>query len=84
MFVGEGHEYMKEVSESVETGFKEGVLPQRPAIINLQCDRDHPTQAMADLLHLQETFGNLKDLKGKKIGSAWRVTRAALDAFLAA
>jgi excisionase family DNA binding protein len=23
------------------------------------------------------------DLKGKKIGSAWRITRAALDAFLA-
>jgi excisionase family DNA binding protein len=23
------------------------------------------------------------DLKGKKIGSAWRITRAALDAYLA-
>ena len=31
MFVGEGHEYMREVAESVEQGFKDGVLPQRPA-----------------------------------------------------
>jgi hypothetical protein len=28
MFIGEGHEYMKEVSESVEQGFEDGVLPQ--------------------------------------------------------
>ena len=71
MFIGEGHEYMKEVSESVERGFKDGVLPQRPAVINLQCDRDHPTQAMADLLHLQKTFGTLKALKGKRIAMTW-------------
>ncbi len=42
LFVGYGHEYMKEVADSVETGFRDGVLPQRPAVINLQCDRDHP------------------------------------------
>jgi len=71
MFVGEGHEYMWEVSQSVEQGFKDGVLPQRPGVINLQCDRDHPTQSMADLLHLQKTFGGLEKLKGKKIAMTW-------------
>ncbi len=71
LFVGYGHEYMKEVSESVELGYKDGVLPQRPCVVNLQCDRDHPTQSMADLLHLQKTFGSVANLKGKKIAMTW-------------
>lgn len=71
LFVGYGHEYMKEVSESVEIGYQDGVLPQRPCVINLQCDRDHPTQSMADLLHLQKTFGSLEALRGKKIAMTW-------------
>ncbi len=71
MFLGEGHEYMAEVSKSVRQGHAEGVLPQRPAIINLQCDRDHPTQTMADLMHLQKTFGSLEALRGKKIAMTW-------------
>ena len=71
IFLGEGNKYMQEVSAAVEEGFKEGVLPQRPAVINLQCDLDHPTQSMADLLHLQKTFGSLENLKGKKIAMTW-------------
>jgi knotted carbamoyltransferase YgeW len=71
MFVGEGHEYMQEVSQSVEQGFADGVLPQRPAVINLQCDRDHPTQSMADLLHLAKVFGGLEALRGKRIAMTW-------------
>jgi len=71
MFVGEGHEYMVEVSTSLQSGFDEGVLPQRPAVINLQCDRDHPTQSLADLMHLQKTFGSLAALRGKKLAMTW-------------
>jgi len=71
LFVGYGHEYMKEVAESVDQGYRDGVLPQRPCIVNLQCDRDHPTQSMADLLHLQKTFGSVAALKGKKIAMTW-------------
>jgi knotted carbamoyltransferase YgeW len=71
IFLGEGHKYMTEVSAAVEDGFKEGVLPQRPAVINLQCDLDHPTQSMADLMHLQQHFGSLENLKGKKIAMTW-------------
>src|SRR5215212_7728123 len=69
--LGEGNKYMREVSAAVEEGFKEGVLPQRPAVINLQCDLDHPTQSMADLMHLQKTFGSLDALRGKKIAMTW-------------
>lgn len=43
------------------------MLPQRPAIVNLQCDIGHPTQSMADLAWLKQHFGGLDKLKGKKI-----------------
>jgi knotted carbamoyltransferase YgeW len=46
-------------------------LPQRPALVNLQCDIDHPTQSMADLAWLQEHFGSLENLKGKRIAMTW-------------
>ncbi len=71
MYLGAGHTYMKEVANSLEDGYKEGVLPQRPAVVNLQCDIDHPTQSMSDLLHLKTYFGSLENLKGKKIAMSW-------------
>ena len=71
MFLGAGHTYMVEVGKALDDGFKQGVLPVRPGIVNLQCDIDHPTQAMADLLHLKNYFGSLENLKGKKIAMTW-------------
>ncbi len=71
MFLGEGHKYMVEVGQALDDGFAQGVLPVRPGIVNLQCDQDHPTQAMADLLHLQHHYGSLEALKGKKIVMSW-------------
>ncbi len=71
MFLGEGHTYMKEVGDALDDGFRHGVLPQRPGIVNLQCDIDHPTQSMADLLHLVNYYGGLENLKGKKIAMTW-------------
>ena len=76
LFLGYGHEYMKEVSVAIDNGFKEGVLPQRTGVINLQCDRDHPTQSLADLTHLVKTFGGLERLKGKKIAMTWAYSPA--------
>ncbi|RJT42235.1 knotted carbamoyltransferase YgeW [Rahnella woolbedingensis] len=71
MFLGSGNAYMREVGAALDEGFEQGVLPQRPALINLQCDIDHPTQAMADLAWLEEHFGGLDKLKGKKIAMTW-------------
>lgn len=71
MYLGEGNKYMREVADALDEGYKEGVLPQRPGIVNLQCDMDHPTQSMADLMHLQKEFGSLENLKGKKIVMSW-------------
>ncbi len=71
MFLGEGNKYMREVGYALDEGFEQGILPRRPGIINLQCDIDHPTQSMADLLHLKNEFGSLENLKGKKIVMSW-------------
>ena len=71
MYLGAGHEYMVEVGESLSTATEAGLLDRRPSIVNLQCDRDHPTQAMADLQHLANEFGGLDQLRGKKIAMTW-------------
>ena len=71
MYLGAGHEYMVEVGESLSAARNAGLLERRPAIINLQCDRDHPTQAMADLQHLANEFGGVDKLRGKKIAMTW-------------
>jgi knotted carbamoyltransferase YgeW len=71
MYLGEGNKYMREVGDALTEGTREGVLHRRPSIINLQCDIDHPTQAMADLAWLNKHFGGLDKLKGKKIAMSW-------------
>jgi knotted carbamoyltransferase YgeW len=71
LYIGRGHAYMKSVADAVEKGFLEGVLEQRPSIINLQCDIDHPTQTMADLAHMVSHFGGIEALKGKKVAMSW-------------
>ncbi len=71
MYLGAGNAYMREVGAALDDGVKEGVLPNRPALVNLQCDIDHPTQSMADLAWLEEHFGGLDKLKGKKIAMTW-------------
>ncbi|MDA3949657.1 MAG: knotted carbamoyltransferase YgeW [Spirochaeta sp.] len=71
MYIGKGNAYMREVAEAVERGHADGVLEQRPTLVNLQCDIDHPTQSMADALHLINHYGNVKALRGKKIAMTW-------------
>jgi knotted carbamoyltransferase YgeW len=71
MFLGEGNKYMREVGAAVQEGFENGVLHRRPSIVNLQCDIDHPTQVLADLMHLKNHFGSLDNLRGKKIAMTW-------------
>jgi knotted carbamoyltransferase YgeW len=71
MYIGKGNTYMREVSDAVQAGYNEGILEQRPTLVNLQCDIDHPTQSMADMLHLIHHFGGVEQLKGKKIAMTW-------------
>ena len=71
MYIGKGNKYMHDVVDAVTQGNKDGVLEQKPTLVNLQCDIDHPTQCMADMLHIINTFGGVENLKGKKIAMTW-------------
>ncbi|MGH2589454.1 MAG: ornithine carbamoyltransferase, partial [Actinomycetota bacterium] len=54
----EGNAYMREVARWAE-------IP----VINLQCDVDHPTQTLADLMTLREHRG--QDLRGLRVAVSW-------------
>jgi knotted carbamoyltransferase YgeW len=68
LILGEGNRFMREVKQGIDdylaaTGDRR-VVP----VVNLQCDVDHPTQTLADLLWLRERLG---ELSGKKIAVSW-------------
>lgn len=71
MYIGKGNAYMHAVADAVKEGNEDGVLEQRPNLVNLQCDIDHPTQCMADAAHIIKEFGGIENLKGKKIAMTW-------------
>ncbi len=71
MYIGVGHAYQKEFSDSIQESYDRGILPQRTSVVNLQCDLDHPTQALADLSHMIDYFGGVENLRGKKIAMTW-------------
>lgn len=71
IYLGEGNRYMREVAAALQEGYERGVLPRRPTVINLQCDIDHPTQTLADLLHLERRFDGLAGLRGRKFVISW-------------
>lgn len=71
VYSGQGHAAAQALAQALEESFQEGILPQRPTLLNLQNELAHPTQALGDLLHLQEAFGSLRALRGKKIALSW-------------
>jgi len=71
MYLGEGNTYMRDVGEAVQEGYERGVLHHRPTLVNLQCDIDHPTQTLADLMKLRNYFGSFEKMQGKKIAITW-------------
>ena len=71
IYPGEVHTYMKEVADDVAEGYDSGLLAHSPTLVNLQCDLDHPTQSLSDLLKLKDYFGGWEALKGKKIAMSW-------------
>jgi ornithine carbamoyltransferase len=56
---GEGNAYMREVASHADV-----------PVINLQCDEDHPTQQLADLITIDEVF-KTRDLSGLKVCVSW-------------
>jgi len=69
LILGEGNRFMRDAKQGIDdylaaTG-DERVVP----MVNLQCDIDHPTQALADLLWLRERFPD--GLAGRTIAMSW-------------
>jgi knotted carbamoyltransferase YgeW len=71
IYLFEGNRYMREMAAALQEAYEQGVLARRPAVINLQCDIDHPTQTLADLLHIESRFGGLDALRGRKFVISW-------------
>ncbi|HNJ96795.1 MAG TPA: hypothetical protein PLV13_01620 [Ilumatobacteraceae bacterium] len=73
LILGEGNTFMRDVLRGITdyltaTG-DDRVVP----VVNLQCDIDHPTQSLADLLWLREHFGGdpAAALRGRRITVSW-------------
>lgn len=71
MYIGKGTKYMHDVIDAVKDSAQQGILEQRPNLVDLQDDEDHPTQALADLDHIIHEYGGIENLKGKKIVMSW-------------
>ena len=68
LILGEGNRFMREVKKGIDDYLAATGDARSVPVVNLQCDIDHPTQTLADLLWLRERLG---DLAGKKIGVSW-------------
>lgn len=68
LILGEGQAFMKDCEKGIKDYLAATGDPRQVPIVNLQCDIDHPTQSMADLLWLRERLG---DVRGKKIAVSW-------------
>jgi knotted carbamoyltransferase YgeW len=69
LILGEGNRFLRAVQAGIDAYLAATGDPRAVPVVNLQCDVDHPTQTLADLLWLREHFGG--DLAGKRIAVSW-------------
>ena len=69
LILGEGNAFMVDCKRGIDDYLAATHDARRVPIVNLQCDVDHPTQALADLLWLRERFP--EGLKGKTMAVSW-------------
>ncbi len=68
LILGEGQSFLSDIKKGIDDYLVATGEQRKVPIVNLQCDVDHPTQSLADLLWLREKFG---DLRGRKIAMSW-------------
>jgi knotted carbamoyltransferase YgeW len=68
LILGEGNRFIRDIKAGIDGYLAATDDPRRVPIVNLQCDVDHPTQTMADLMWLEDNF---KDLAGRNIAVTW-------------
>ncbi len=61
LILGEGNTFIRDVTKGINEYLDATDDPRSVPVVNLQCDVDHPTQTMADLMWLEEKFGDLSD-----------------------
>lgn len=69
LILGEGNAFMRDVQRGIDTYLAATDDPRKVPVVNLQCDVDHPTQSLADLLWLREHFGG--SVAGRRITMSW-------------
>ncbi len=69
LILGEGNRFMRELKRGIDDYLSAAGESRRVPVVNLQCDVDHPTQTMADLLWLRERFP--EGLAGRTIAVSW-------------
>ncbi|MCA9620647.1 MAG: hypothetical protein KC731_16605 [Myxococcales bacterium] len=67
-FLGEGNPFIRSIHKGITDYLAATNDTRAVPVVNLQCDVDHPTQALADLLWLRERFG---ELRGKRVTVSW-------------
>lgn len=70
-FVEKSSRYIKRIADSVEEAQKNGVIAQKPCVINLGSDEDSPVQTISDLQYMASRFGGVENLRDKKIAITW-------------
>ena len=68
LILGEGNRFIRDVKAGIDDYLAATDDTRRVPIVNLQCDVDHPTQTMADLMWLEDNFD---DLAGRNIAVTW-------------
>src|SRR5512147_2038221 len=69
LILGEGNRFMRAVSAGIGDYLTATKDPRQVPVVNLQCDIDHPTQVLADLMWLREFFPG--GLRKRKIAMSW-------------
>jgi len=69
LILGEGNRFMRAVSQGIGDYLAATRDARKVPVVNLQCDIDHPTQVLADLMWLREYFPG--GLRKKKIAMTW-------------
>ena len=68
LILGEGNTFIRDVQKGIDDYLAATDDSRQVPIVNLQCDVDHPTQSMADLLWMEDNLGDLAD---RKITVSW-------------
>ncbi len=69
LILGAGNRFMRDSKKGIDDYLAATGDERSVPIVNLQCDIDHPTQAMADLCWLRERFPD--GLAGRTITMSW-------------